>query len=156
MGNNNNKTESDKEKTLRKWSSIIEGLDNTTEDKSWIDEYTQVHSITGSELTIENTNLESTSLLPMASKVAAKTIGLDIVPVSPMGGCIPEEELEKIKNRLKVENRQGKIDSVINNEEFIEKELEGDKEYKELNEKYPGTISSLLYMDYKYGGDEEE
>jgi hypothetical protein len=63
--------------------------------------------------------------LPIAMKIAKTTIGQDL-------GFASEEEINSVKKRIISENRDGKIESIINDEEFKEKTLEEDEEYKNL------------------------
>lgn len=97
---------------------------------------------------------EFQSILPIAIRVAAKTFTQDLVSVSPMKGSIPTEKVNEIKNRLKSENRSSKLDSIIDDKDYIEKKLEDDSEFKELK-KESGFKGNLFYMDFKYGDDIE-
>jgi hypothetical protein len=100
---------------------------------------------------LENTEdtYDFPSLLPIAKKIAAKTIGQEI------GGFASEDEINSVKKRIISENRDGKIESIFNDEEFKEKILEEDEEYKELMKRgvVPMTDPSgkLFYLDFKYG-----
>ena len=86
----------------------------------------------------------------MAKKIVAQTIGLDLVDVKPMNspGGTSEETMMRIKAEVKAENRQRKIDNLLEGEE-----------YKEMNitehEDYNGPNGSLLYMDFVYGDSTE-
>ena len=87
-------------------------------------------------------------LLPIAMKVAAKTLGQDL-------SGITDDELKEIKDRIKSENRDSKISSVLENTDYKEKKLEEDKEYKELMKKggvkpMSKPSSKLFYLDFKY------
>ena len=88
------------------------------------------------------------SLLPTAMKVASKTIAMDLCFAS-------QEEINEVKSRVQSENRDGKIDAVVEGGEFTEKKLEDDPEYKELMKKGVTPLSmptgQLFYLDYKYG-----
>lgn len=84
--------------------------------------------------------------MPMAMKVAAKTIGQDMVSVSPIGGGLSGEEIKKIKSDVLVENRDRKIESIVNGEEYKEMKIEDHKDYKEGK----GPSGHLFYMDFKY------
>ena len=57
-------------------------------------------------------------------------------------------------DKVKIENRNDRIDSVIEGKEYIEKKLEEDEEYKKLMRKGVTPISSpsviLTYFDYTY------
>lgn len=92
---------------------------------------------------------EFSSILPIAIRVAAKTISQNLVSVAPMGG-IPMEKINEIENRLKSENRTSKLDSIIDDKEHIEKKLEDDSEFKELK-KESGFKGNLFYTDFIYG-----
>jgi hypothetical protein len=130
---------SSKEDLIKKWSAILEPL-----------------GITGSQLENQSNhileeNTEATefpSLLPTAMKVAAKTIAMDLCFAS-------EEEINEVKSRVQSENRDAKIDAVVEGSEFIEKKLEDDPEYKDLMKKGVTPLSApsgqLFYLDYKYG-----
>lgn len=98
---------------------------------------------------------EFPSILPIAIRVAAKTLAQNIVTVVPMGGSIPMEKINEIENRLKSENRTSKLDSIIDDKEHIEKKLEDDSEFKELK-KESGFKGNLFYMDYKFGNDKTD
>lgn len=87
---------------------------------------------------------EFPNLLPIAMKIAAKTIGQDLVTVQPISG--PSDEiLERIDRELKKENRNNKIDSIFNDKEYIEKKREDHPDYKKS---FP--TGQLFYMDFKY------
>ncbi len=126
--------ENSKEDLIKKWSAILGPM-----------------GITGSSSILEeNTKTsEFPSLLPTAMKVAAaRTIAQDLCFAS-------EEEINEVKSRVQSENRDGKIDAVIEGNEFTEKKLEDDEEYKNLMKKGVTPLSSptgqLFYLDYKYG-----
>ena len=98
---------------------------------------------------IEETKSEEfSSLLPIAMKVAAKTIAMDLCFAS-------KEEIDAVKSRVQSDNRDGKIDDIIEDGEFTEKKLEDDEEYKKLMKKGVSPMSApsgtLFYLDYKYG-----
>jgi hypothetical protein len=97
---------------------------------------------------------EFPTLLPIAMRVAAKTISQDL------GGFASQEEIESVKKKVISENRQGKIDSIVDDKPFTEKKLEDDEEYKELMKKGVTPMSAptgkLFYLDFKYGDDNEK
>ena len=98
---------------------------------------------------IEETKSEEfPSLLPIAMKVAAKTIAMDLCFSS-------KEEIDAVKSRIQSDNRDGKIEAIVEGGEFTEKKLEDDEEYKELMKKGVTPMSApsgtLFYLDYKYG-----
>lgn len=86
-------------------------------------------------------------LLPIVTKVSARTISNDLIFAS-------QDEIDSVKNRLIQENRDGKIDSIIEGKEFEEKKIEDDIEYKELMNKgvkpMPAPSGKLFYLDTKF------
>ena len=66
-----------------------------------------------------------------------------------------KEEIDDVKSRIHSENRDGKIEAIIEGGEFTEKKLEDDEEYKELMKKgvtpMPAPSGTLFYLDFKYG-----
>ena len=120
----------EKDKIYNKWDPIINSM-----------------GLTGSAS--EDTTSEFPSLLPIAMRVAAKTIGPDI------GGFASKEEIDSVKNRITQENRDGKIESIIDDKLFTEKKLEEDQEYKDLMKRsvtpMSGPSGKLFYLDFKYG-----
>ena len=138
------------EDIIKKWSPILERVGLTGSKAQWMSEYAEMHSnneVEKNTLSTEKTSNDFPSLLPIAMKVCAKTIGLDLVEVKPMNspGGTSEETMKRIKAEVKAENRKRKIDNL----------LEGEK-YKEMDitehEDYNGPNGSLLYMDFVYGG----
>jgi hypothetical protein len=114
----------------KKWKTIIDSIAKTNNNKDWLCNY--ANKIENDDMTI-------------AMKVAAKTIGQDLVSVQPLSSPLSsgnsEEELEKIKAEIKAENRQSKIDSLLEGKEYIEKELKDHPEYK---------VGGLEYVDFIY------
>ncbi len=84
------------------------------------------------------------SLLPMAMKIAAKTVGQDLVSVRPIGG-LSIDEIDRIANEVKQSNRQSKIDSLIEDSEYIEKKVEDHNDFKDM------SGNNLMYLDFVYG-----
>jgi hypothetical protein len=103
----------DNQKALKKWSPILENMGVTNEERlGWMSEYAEYHSInenayvnagiagmgnvvspqplTFAGQTLANTGVGSgdlgQNLLPVAMKIAAQTIGLDLVAVKPTPG----------------------------------------------------------------------
>jgi hypothetical protein len=103
----------DNQKALKKWSPILENMGVTSEERlGWMSEYAEYHSInenayvnagiagmgnvvspqplTFAGQTLANTGIGSgdlgQNLLPVAMKIAAQTIGLDLVAVKPTPG----------------------------------------------------------------------
>lgn len=83
---------------------------------------------------IEQVNIP---LFPMAQKIIAKTRGLDLVSVVPMGTS------DNIVKEVKKENRSRKIESIITGSEYKEMKVE---EHEDWN----GPMSELFYIDYVY------
>lgn len=84
------------------------------------------------------------SLLPIATRVAAQTIGQNLVSVQPMDS-INYDEIDRIKAEVKAENRERKIDSLIENQDFKEMTIEEHPDYKKS-----GPTGHLFYLDFKY------
>jgi hypothetical protein len=139
------------EKTLKKWAPILDSMGLTGSKADWMAEYTnkQTETLVENTLPSEGTTSDFPSLLPIAMRVAAKTIGQDI------GGFASKEEIDSVKNRITQENRDGKIESIIDDKPFTEKKLEEDQEYKELMRKgvtpMSGPSGQLFYLDFQYG-----
>lgn len=82
--------------------------------------------------------------LPVAKRIFAKTVGLDLVSVQPIGG-ISNDKLNDIKKEVKTENRDRKIDSIVEGKDFEEMKVEDHPDFK------VGLPSgNIFYMDYKY------
>ncbi len=79
------------------------------------------------------------SLLPVAMKIAALPIGLDLVNVVPMGSS-PDlvDEVKRI-------NRDRKIEAITEDKPYEEMRVQDHPDYK-------GPSANLFYMDYSYGG----
>ncbi len=90
----------------------------------------------------------SKSFLPIAMKIAAKTISSDLVSVQPltMSGN-NTEEIDRINREIKESNRESKIDSIVNGSEYVEKTNKDHPDYIESK----GPDSMLFYLDYSYG-----
>ena len=144
-------TNEEKDKTYNKWAPIINSMGLTGSKADWMAEYANKQNETLQEntLTSDDTISDFPSLLPIAMRVATRTIGQDI------GGFASKEEIDSVKNRITQENRDGKIESIINDKPFSEKKLEEDDEYKELMRKGVTPMSapsgSLFYLDFQYG-----
>ncbi|NBP55590.1 hypothetical protein EBU71_03440 [bacterium] len=85
--------------------------------------------------------------LPMARRVSGKTLLQELLSYS-------EEEMQLVKNRIFSENRDRKINSILEGKEYVELVLEDDPEYKEIVSRVItpliGTSGHLYYMDFKY------
>ena len=134
-----------KEDLMKKWSSILGPMGITG---SQLDNLSQLAENQSSHILEETKTEEFPSLLPMAMKVAAKTLAMDLCFAS-------KEEIDDVKSRVNSENRDGKIEAIIEGGEFTEKKLEDDEEYKELMKKGVTPMSApsgtLFYLDFKYG-----
>ena len=89
--------------------------------------------------------MKQPSLFPVAMKIVSQTIAQDLVSVQPMNGPsgMSKEKKERIESEIKQKNRDGKIDSLIEDTEYKEEKVEEHPDYK------PGD-SPLFYMDYTY------
>jgi hypothetical protein len=79
---------------------------------------------------------------PLITRVTTKTISMDLVSVSPLGNS--SEEMERISSEIKTDNRDGKISSVLEGKEYVEKKVQDHPDYK-------GPTAKLHYLDYVYG-----
>ena len=59
-------------------------------------------------------------------------------------GGVPKDKIKEIESRIKVENRDGKIESVLDSKYFEENKLEDDPEYKKLLSENSGLIGQSL------------
>ena len=133
-----------KEDIMKKWAPILESMGMTG---SQLDNLSQLVENQSNQILEETKTEEFPSLFPVAMKLSAQTIGMDLVSVQPMTGPggMSEEERERIKAEIKQKNRDGKIDSLIEGTEYKEEKLENHPDYK------PGSGGQLFYMDYTYG-----
>jgi hypothetical protein len=122
----------DKNELMKKWAPIIDSLGVTGSKANWLAQYAQCHQ-------------DVESLLPIAMRVASKTIGHDLVTVQPLES-INHQEMDRIKNEVKAENRERKIDALTENKEFEEMKVEDHPDYK-----ISGPSGQLFYLDYQYG-----
>lgn len=144
-------TNEEKDKIKDKWGPIINSMGLTGSKANWMAEYAnkQTETLQENTLASDDTTSDFPSLLPIAMRVAARTIGQDI------GGFASKEEIDSVKNRITQENRDGKIESIINDKPYSEKKLEEDDEYKELMRRgvtpMSGPSGTLFYLDFQYG-----
>jgi len=131
-----------KEELMKKWAPILGSMGMTG---SQLDNLAQLAENQSNQILEETKTEEFPSLFPMAMKIAAQTIGQDLVSVQPMTGPggMSQEERERIEAEIKQKNRDGKIDSLIEGTEYKEEKVEQHPDYK------PGN-SPLFYMDYTY------
>ena len=138
-----------KEETMKKWAPILEKMGMTGSKADWMSEYAEMHS--KNETTLSNTTTEDfPTRLPMAMKVSAQTIGTDLVSVMPIGGGNSGPEMESIRQDVKIENRDRKIESIVEDKEFEEMKVEDHPDYI----KPKGPSGQLFYLDFQYGGTE--
>jgi hypothetical protein len=133
-----------KEDIMKKWTPILESMDMTGSELDILSQLTESQS----NQILEETKAEDfQSLLPIAMKVASRTMSNDLIFAS-------KEEIDLVKSKVQSQNRDGKIEAIIEGGEFTEKKLEDDKEYKELMKKGITPMSApsgnLFYLDYKY------
>jgi hypothetical protein len=136
-------THSSKEEIYKKWTPILENIGLTGSKANLMSEWAEIHSKQEFE---KSKPEEFSSLLPIAMKVAAKTISQDLIFASP-------EEINEVKNKVLTENRDGKIEAIVDGKEFTEKKLEDDPEYQKLMKKGVTPLSApsgqLFYLDFK-------
>ena len=139
---------------INKWKPIFESLGITNSHWGNISQLAENQSkqiLEENTLASEESNTEFTSILPISMKVAAKTIGLNLVSVQPLAHPgMSQEEVDRINNEVKKENRDGKIDALIEGKDFKEIKPEEHPDWK------PGPTGHLFYMDFKYGTQNEE
>lgn len=138
------------DKIYNKWAPIVNSMGLMGSKADWMAEYASKHeTLQENTLASEGTYSEFPSLLPIAMRVAARTIGQDI------GGFASKEEIDSVKNRITQEKRDGKIESIIDDKPFTEKKLEEDQEYKDLMKRgvtpMSGPSGQLFYLDFQYG-----
>ena len=134
-----------KEEIMKKWTNILGPMGMTG---SQLDNLAQLAENQSNQILEETKSEDFPSLLPIAMKVAARTISNDLIFAS-------KDEIDEVKKKVQSENRDGKIEAIIEGGEFTEKKLEDDEEYKELMKKgvtpMSGPSGTLFYLDYKYG-----
>jgi len=146
--------EENKEEIINKWTGI---LGTASSDKlDWITQYAAAHStnesiggysVWGSQTATQSS---SPSLFPMAVRVAAQTIGQNLVSVQPMSWA-DEKLLEKAKKKVTAVNRERQIDDILDDKPFEPLKLEDTDEYKEYKKTIVGGPKmDLLYIDFQY------
>lgn len=132
-----------KEDLINKWSAVLGPLGITG---SQLDSLSQLAENQSSQILEETKTEEFPSLFPIAMKVAAKTIGQDLVSVQPMSHPgMSQEEVDRINSEIKKENRDGKIDSLIEGTDYKEMKPEEHPDWR------PGPKGQLFYFNYQYG-----
>ncbi len=135
------------EEIMKKWSPLLESIGMTG---SQLDNLSQLVENQSNQILTESTSVDFPSILPTAMKIAAKTISNDLIFAS-------QKEIDEVKKKVQSENRDGKIEAIIEGGEFVEKKLEDDEEYQQLMKKGVTPLSAptgqLFYLDFKYGND---
>ena len=66
-----------------------------------------------------------------------------------------KEKMENIEKRIEIENRNNKIDSVLKNKKYVEKDYKKDSEWIKESKKgiqpISGPSGNLFYLDFQYG-----
>jgi hypothetical protein len=131
-----------KEDIMKKWSPILESMGVTNSHWSNLSQLAENQS---NHILEENTisDEQFPSLLP-TRKIAAQTIG-----------GMSKEERERIESEVKSENRDGKIDSLIEGKKYTEKKVEEHPDYISGTDLVPvqplsAPLGQLFYLDYKY------
>lgn len=133
----------DKDDVFKKWAPILDNIGITGYKADWVSEY--MNNISDdNELGLTSSNESFPSILPLAMRVASQTVSLDLVSVKPIGG-ISSDELERISKEVLSENRDRKIDAIVEGEEYKEMKVEEHTDYKS-----GGPSGKLFYMDFKY------
>jgi len=71
------------------------------------------------------------------------------IPLVDSGLFATKEELDTVRNRIMIDNRDGKIESIVNGVDFTEKKLEEDEEYKKLIRKGVCSLGPItFYIDH--------
>ena len=143
-----------KDDSMKKWAPIIDSMGVTGSKADWLSQYAQMLSNNESKIEentlASDTTTEFPSLLPMAMQVASRTIGMDLVNIKPLAGPgMSQEEVDRINNEVKKENRDSKIDALIEGKDFKEMKPEEHPDWKTIG-------SKLLYLDFKYGEQNEK
>lgn len=140
----------DKQKIIEKWIKVFGEIGLTG---SQLDNISQLAENQSNQIKEETKTKEVPTLLPIAMKVAAKTISNDLIFAS-------DEEIKSVNDRVIQENRDGKLGSILEDKVFVEKRLEDDDEYKKLKSKGVAPLGlptgQLFYIDYKYGDSEKK
>ena len=132
---------------MDKWKSVLGQMGVTGSKADFLSEYAELHN--NNEAKIEESFNDFPNLLPIAMKIAAAPIGQDLVTAAPIGGGNSSDEMKKIKQEVKIENRDRKINALIEGEEYKEMKPEDHPDYKESK----GPSGQLFYLDFKYGKD---
>ena len=132
---------------MKKWAPIFESIDVAHSHWGNLSQIAQNQQDFKVEENIQPTQ-DTQVIFPLVKKMAAQTIGLDLVSVQPIGGGNSSTELEKIRNEVKVENRDRIIESISEGKDFEEMKIEDHPDYV----KPVSPQGQLFYMDFKYDG----
>lgn len=131
-----------KEDLINKWSVVLGPLGITG---SQLDNLSQLAKNQSNQILEETKTEEFSSLFPVAMKIAAQTIGQDLVSVKPMSHPgMSLEEIDRINAEIKKENRDGKIDAIVEGKDYKEVKPEDHPDWR------TGPKGSLFYFDYQY------
>ena len=131
-----------KEDLINKWSVVLGPLGITG---SQLDNLSQLAKNQSNQILEETKTEEFNSLFPLAMKIAAQTIGQDLVSVKPMSHPgMSLEEIDRINAEIKKENRDGKIDAIVEGKDYKEVKPEDHPDWR------TGPKGSLFYFDYQY------
>lgn len=125
--------DSEKDKIQQKWAPILGSMGVTGSKADWLAEYAQ--NMKMGELSHPGGSTDDStdnfpSILPMAMRVASRTIGMDLVSVSPLSGPgMSSEKRKEIESKIKQENRDAKIDSLVEGKEYVEKTIQDHPDY---------------------------
>jgi hypothetical protein len=135
---------------MKKWASALGSMGVTgsqLDNISKLAENQSNHILEENALATEITSGDFPSLLPLAMKVASKTISNELIFAT-------QEEIDRVKVRVQSENRDSKIRAVVEDGEYVEKKVEDDSEYQKLMKKGVTPMSApsgvLHYLDFKY------
>lgn len=120
-----------KENLIKKWSAILENQEKNDQTKQ-----TECNTLVSD---ISDNSFPSN--IPIAMRVASKTIRMDLVGLNPMGVNITDEMVREVN----AENRDRKIDSITKDKKYQEMKIE---EHPDYNRPPKGK---LFYLDFQYG-----
>jgi len=124
---------------MDKWKALLNTSGLTDSKTDWFSQYVDMESNSvGTQ-----SSVSFPTVLPMTMKIATQTVGLDLVSVLPMNNNT-EEEITIIKAEVEAENRNRKIDSLIEGTEYEEMKITEHPDFEQ------GPRGDLFYLDYVY------
>jgi hypothetical protein len=129
-----------KDAIIKKWGAILGSQSVNNLNTLW--ENQQNYILEENTQASINTTTEFPSILPISMKIAAKTFGQDLVSVQPIEPPITPEKLDEIKRDVISENRNRKIESITEQIDYNEMNINEHPDYK--------SNGTLLYLDFKY------